>query len=42
MDGMVEIITGCERPRMGEIVALRPLAFYDAVSKRLATDGAAA
>ena len=28
--------------RAGEIVALRPLAFYDAVGKRLATDGAAA
>ena len=28
--------------RSGEIVALRPLAFYDAVGKRLAADGAAA
>jgi transposase len=28
--------------RSGEVVALRPLAFYDAVGKRLATDGAAA
>ena len=28
--------------RAGEVVALRPLAFYDAVGKRLATDGAAA
>ena len=28
--------------RSGEVVALRPLAFYDAVGKRLAADGAAA
>ena len=28
--------------RSGDVVALRPLAFYDAVGKRLATDGAAA
>ena len=28
--------------RTGEVVALRPLAFYDAVGKRLAADGAAA
>ena len=28
--------------RAGEVVALRPLAFYDAVGKRLAADGAAA
>jgi transposase len=28
--------------RSGEVVALRPLAFYDAVAKRLATNGAAA
>ena len=28
--------------RSGEIVALRPLAFYDAVGKRLAAKGAAA
>ena len=27
--------------RSGEVVALRPLAFYDAIGKRLATDGAA-
>jgi len=26
----------------GDVVALRPLAFYDAVGKRLATDEAAA
>ena len=28
--------------RSGDVVALRPLAFYDAVGKRLAADGAAA
>ena len=28
--------------RSGKVVALGPLAFYDAVGKRLATDGAAA
>ena len=29
-------------PRSGEVVALRPLTFYDAVGKRLAADGVAA
>jgi hypothetical protein len=28
--------------RAGDVVALRPLAFYDAVGKRLAANGAAA
>ena len=28
--------------RSGDVVALRPLAFYDAVGRRLAADGAAA
>jgi transposase len=33
---------GSPPSRSGEVVALRPLAFYDAVGKRLAADGAAA
>jgi len=33
---------GAPPGRSGEVVALRPLAFYDAVGKRLAADGAAA
>jgi hypothetical protein len=32
---------GLPPSRSGEVVALRPLAFYDAVGKRLAADGAA-
>jgi hypothetical protein len=28
--------------RSGDVVALRPLAFYDAVGRRLAADGASA
>jgi len=34
--------SGAPPNRSGEVVALRPLAFYDAVGKRLAADGAAA
>ena len=33
---------GLPPSRSGEVVALRPLAFYDAIGKRLAADGAAA
>jgi len=33
---------GAPPGRSGEVVALRPLAFYDAIGKRLAADGAAA
>jgi len=33
---------GAPPSRSGDVVALRPLAFYDAVGKRLAADGAAA
>jgi len=32
---------GTPPSRSGEVVALRPLAFYDAVGKRLAADGTA-
>ena len=33
---------GSPPSRSGDVVALRPLAFYDAVGKRLASDGTAA
>ena len=33
---------GAPKPRAGEVVALRPLTFYDAVAKRIAAKDAAA